>query len=95
MVEQLKARINTELEEYKRELLEKSKEDIIDKAYKISIVTDFQYLSFNKLNDEQIESLMEQESILEFLWDEWVYSSGFNTFEVIDEFFDYVIEDRI
>lgn len=95
MVEQLKARVNKELEEFKKEMLEKSKEDILDKAYKISIVNDFQYLSFNKLNDEQIESLMEQENILDFLWDEWVYSSGFNTFEVLDRFFDYVIEDRI
>ena len=95
MLEQLKARINAELEEYKRKLLEKSKEDIIDKAYKISIVQDFEYLSFHEMDEEQIETLMEQENIVSFLWDEWIYSSGFNTFEVLNRFFRYVIEDRI
>ena len=35
------------------------------------------------------------ENIIEFLWDEWMDSSGFNTFEVLDSFFKYVIEDRI
>ena len=44
---------------------------------------------------EQIETLMAQESITEFLWDEWMGSTGFNTFEVLDRFFRYVIENRI
>lgn len=95
MLEQLKSRVNTELEEFKNEWLKQSKEEIFDKAYKISIVTDFQYFPFGKLDDEKIECLMEQENIIDFLWDEWVYSSGFNTFEVLDRFFDFVIEDRI
>ena len=95
MVEQLKARVIKEIEEYKKGMLEKSKEEILDKAYKISIVQDFEYLSFNEMDAEQIENLMEQENIVSFLWDEWIYSSGFNTFEVLDRFFKYVIEDRI
>ena len=95
MVEQVQSRVIKEIEEFKREMLSKSKEDILDKAYKISIVQDFEYLSFNEMDDEQIETLMEQESIIGFLWDEWVYSSGFNTFEVLDRFFKYVIEERI
>lgn len=95
MLEQLKARVIKEIEEYKKGMLEKSKEEILDKAYKISIVQDFEYLSFNEMDDEQIEALMEQENIIDFLWDEWIYSSGFNTFEVLDRFFKYVIEDRL
>ena len=95
MVEQLKSRINTELEEFKNEWLEKSKEDIFYNAYKISIISDFEYLTFDNLEDEQIETLMEQENIIEFLYEEWIDADGFNTFGVLDEFFRYVINDRI
>lgn len=95
MLEQLKTRITTELEEFKREILDGTTEDIYEKAYRISIVKDFEYLPFDELSDSQIETLMEQKNIIEFLWDEWMDSSGYNTFEVLDRFFKYVMEDRI
>ena len=95
MVEQLKTRVNTELAEFKKEWLEKSKEDIFHNAYKISIVQDFEYLTFDDMEDEQIESLLEQDNIIEFLFEEWMDADGFNTFGVLDEFFRYVINDRI
>ena len=62
---------------------------------RISIIQDFEYLPFDRMDFEQIETLMEQENIIDFLWEEWESSSGFNTFEVLDSFFDYVVEDRI
>ena len=97
VLEQLRARVNTELAEFKKEWLEKSKEDIFHNAYKISIIQDFEYLPFDnlELEDEQIESLLEQDNIIEFLFEEWMDADGFNTFGVIDEFFRYVINDRI
>lgn len=95
MLEQLKSRINNELAEFKKGWLEKSKEDIVDNAYKIAIVTDFEFFSYDDLEEEQIETLMEQENIIDFLYDEWMHSNGFNTFDVLDEFFRYVINDRI
>lgn len=95
MLEQLKSRVNTELAEFKKEWLEKSKEDIFHNAYKISIVQDFEYLTFDDMEEEQIESLLEQDNIIEFLFEEWMDADGFNTFGVLDEFFRYVINDRI
>ena len=95
VVEQLRARVNTELAEFKKEWLEKSKEDIFHNAYKISIVQDFEYLTFDDMEEEQIESLLEQDNIIEFLFEEWMDADGFNTFGVLDEFFRYVINDRI
>ena len=105
MLEQLKARVNKELEEFKQEWMEKSKEEIFDNAYKISIITDFEYLNFDDLEEEQIELLLEQDNIIEFLleqdniieflFEEWMDADGFNTFGVLDEFFRYVVNDRI
>ena len=95
MLEQLKSRVNTELEEFKNEWLSKPKEDIFYNAYKISIIQDFEYLPFDDMDAEQIESLTEQDNIIEFLFEEWMDAEGFNTFGVLDEFFRYVIEDRI
>ena len=97
MLEQLKARVNKELEEFKTEWLTKSKEDIFYNAYKISIIQDFEYLPFDdlELDDEQIETLMAQENIIDFLFEEWMDADGFNTFGVLDEFFRYVVDDRI
>ena len=95
MLEQLKARVIKEIEEFKQETMKMSKEAIINDAYKISIIQDFEYLPFENMDEEQIESLMDEENIIDFLWDEWLYSSGFDTFEALDGFFKYVIEDRI
>ena len=97
MLEQLRAKVTTELEEFKKEWLAKSKEEIFYNAYKISIIQDFEYLPFDnlELDDEQIETLMEQESIIDFLFEEWMDADGFNTFGVLDEFFRYVVNDRI
>lgn len=95
MVEQLKERVSKELEEFKSEWLGKSKEEIFYNAYKISIIQDFEYLTFNDLEDEKIEVLLEQDNIINFLFDEWMEADGFNTFGVLDEFFRYVINDRI
>ena len=95
MHEQLKTRVVREIEEFKRGLLEKPKEEIIDNAYKISIIQDFEYLSFDDMEEEKIEALLEQDNIIEFLFEEWMDADGFNTFGVLDEFFRYVIEDRI
>lgn len=95
MVEKLKERVCKEIEEFKRDILQGTTEDIYEKAYRISIIQDFEYLPFDRMDFEQIETLMEQENIIDFLWEEWESSSGFNTFEVLDSFFDYVIEDRI
>ena len=95
MLEQLKSKVSTELEEFKKEWLEKSKEDIFYNAYKISIIQDFEYLTFDDLEEEKIESLLEQDNIIEFLFEEWMDADGFNTFGVLDEFFRYVVNDRI
>ena len=97
MLEQLRAKVNKELEEFKTEWLTKTKEEIFYNSYKISIIQDFEYLPFDnlELDDEQIESLLEQESIIEFLFEEWMDADGFNTFGVLDEFFRYVVTDRI
>ena len=95
MLEQLKARVNREIEEFKREVLEGTTEDVYEKAYRISIVKDFEYLPFDEMDFEQIETLMAQENIIDFLWEEWICSNNYNTFDVLDNFFKYVIEDRI
>lgn len=95
MYEQLKTRITKELEEFKKEWLEKPKEEIFNNAYKISIITDFEYLDFEELEDEQLETLLEQDNILEFIYSEWMDSDGYNTFGVLDEFFKYLVSDRI
>ena len=95
MLEQLKERVKREIEEFKIEVLHGTTEDIYEKAYRISIVKDFEYLPFDEMDFEQIETLMEQENIIDFLWDEWMQSSGYNTFEVLDNFFKYVVNDRI
>ena len=95
MLEQLKAKVNNEIEEYKSGMLEKSKEEILENAYKLSIIQDFEYLPFDEMDFEQIETLMEQDNIIDFLWEEWICSSNFNTVSVLDDFFKYVIEDRI
>lgn len=95
MLEQLKERVSRELEEFKMEVLNGTTEDIYEKAYRISIVKDFEYLPFDEMEEEQIETLMDQENIIDFLWDEWMQSSGYNTFEVLDNFFRYVVNDRI
>ena len=95
MVEQLKARVNNEIEEYKRGMLEKSKEEILENAYKLSIIQDFEYLPFDEMDFDQIETLMEQENIIDFLWEEWTCSMNYNTVDVLNDFFRYVIEDRI
>ena len=95
MVEQLKARATKELEEFKKECLEKTKEEIFYNAYKISIIQDFEYLNFDDLEEEQIETLLAQDNIVEFLFDEWMDADGFHTFGVIDEFFNYLVNDRI
>ena len=95
MHEQLKARVTKELEEFKNEWMQKSKEEIFYNAYKISIIQDFEYLSFDDMEEEKIEALLEQDNIIEFLFEEWMDADGFNTFGVLDEFFRYVIEDRI
>lgn len=95
MHEQLKARIDRELEQFKKSWLEKPKEEIFYNAYKISIIQDFEYLSFDDMEEEKIEALLEQDNIIEFLFEEWMDADGFNTFGVLDEFFRYVIEDRI
>ena len=95
MLEQLKAKVNKELEEFKKEWLEKSKEEIFYNAYKISIIQDFEYLTFDDWEEEKIVSLLEQDNIIEFLFEEWMDADGFNTFGVLDEFFRYVVNDRI
>lgn len=95
MLEQLKAKVNNELEEFKNEWLAKSKEELFYNAYKISIIQDFEYLIFDDMDEEKIESLLEQDNIIEFLFEEWMDAEGFNTFGVLDEFFRYVINDRI
>ncbi len=95
MLEQLKERVNREIEELKKEWLEQSKEYLLDNAYKIAIITDFEYLPFDEMEEEQIETLLEQENVIGFLWDEWMNSNGFNTFDVLDDFFKYLINDRI
>lgn len=95
MLEQLKERVNREIEELKMEWLEQSKEHLLDNAYKIAIITDFEYLPFDEMEEEQIETLLEQENVICFLWDEWMNSNGFNTFDVLDDFFKYLINDRI
>ncbi len=95
MVEQLKERVNKELEDFKNEWLEKPKEELFYNAYKLSIIQDFEYLRFDEMDFEQIETLMEQENIIDFLFEEWMDADGFNTFGVLDAFFRYVVNDRI
>lgn len=95
MLEQLKERVNKELEDFKTEWLEKPTEELFYNAYKLSIVQDFEYLPFDVMDFEQIETLMAQENIIDFLFEEWMESNGFDTFGVLDEFFRYVVNDRI
>ena len=88
-------KVNNELEEFKNEWLAKSKEELFYNAYKLSIVQDFEYLTFDDLEEEKIETLLEQDNVIDFLFEEWMHTDGYNTFGVLDEFFRYVIEDRI
>ena len=85
--EKLYSRMNSELAEFERELLQKSQQQILDRSYeyisKRNIVTEIEY--GRNLSNEQLKAMLKLKAPLETLYDEWL-STDCSESQMIREF---------
>lgn len=70
MINQLKEKLNSEYESFKKEMMTKSKEDIFENSYKISAYEEIKFLfmnvltSTNMFSDETLDTLLHTDDLI-------------------------------
>ena len=93
--EKLYSRMNSELAEFERELLQKSQQQILDRSYeyisKKSIVTEIEY--GRNLSNEQLKAMLKLKAPLEVLYEEWIDTDGSESQMIRDVIYDFSKEE--
>lgn len=73
---ELISRVEKEQQEIQSELQEKSPQEVVDEAYRISTINDIvNLIKSNYLNGQEIDALLTYPNILEAIYDEWISGS--------------------
>lgn len=79
----LQNKLNTELKNYKTELLENTKKDILEHSYQTTIKEEIKNFIFEisrNLSIEALEGLYATDNLLSSIYDDWIkYDSPFST----------------
>ena len=93
--EKLYSRMNSELAEFERELLQKSPQQILDRSYeyisKRNIVTEIEY--DRNLSNEQLKAMLKLKAPLETLYDEWLSTDCSDSQMIRDVIYDFSSEE--
>ena len=93
--EKLYSRMNSELAEFERELLQKSPQQILDRSYeyisKRNIVTEIEY--DRNLSNEQLKAMLKLKAPLETLYDEWLSTDCSDSQTIRDVIYDFSSEE--
>lgn len=80
---ELISRVEKEQQEIQNELQQKSPQEVVDEAYRISTINEIvNLLKSNYLNGQEIDALLTYPNILGAIYDEWVSGSYTNTDEI-------------
>lgn len=84
-------KIAKELKAFKREILDKEKEEIYGMAYEIdSMINLYEtFVEYQELSDEMLETLLKVPNLLSFLYNEWLSYQD----HCEQDFYDFIAEE--
>jgi len=93
LLKQVESRVKKEYENYIEKIKNQNIDKIIEESYQISIKEELTYLFYdeNKFNNHKLNSLLEQENILEYLYNDWM-KSGRNISEILEDNLDFCLD---
>lgn len=93
-LDELELRIEDSWVTYRENILCSYIENVFEKSYETAIKYELKELSYEKLNEEQIDFLLKQDNILDFLYEEYLKNDSLNICNELNQLLEE-IGDRI